>query len=173
MGRGAAACGATRHERYAGRTADQRRAAWASSGSSAGTGTGLVAKKARGKAKNVIVRLGKDFRRKLGQIGAIPSSATSGAGAAVSITLAADPLIRYILRALNVSYSAAPTGGRISVTDGGTTVLDMDITAAGPLSIYLGEGGIQGIGKNRAMVATLAAPGGAVIGKVSLAYEPG
>lgn len=130
-------------------------------------------KSRRGKTRNVIVRLAADVRRRLGQIGILPVSVVSGANAAGVITIAADAAARFVLHYLNVSYSAVPTGGRITVTDGGTTIVDLDITVAGPVVVSLGgAGGAQGAGKNRALVATIAAGGAAIVGKIALGYEP-
>lgn len=94
-------------------------------------------------------------------------NANSGANAAVSITLAAVAGRRNGYKAIVGSYSAAPTGGRLTVTDNAVTVLDIDITAAGPFVIPLPDG-IQNLAVNTALVATLAAAGAAVVGKINL-----
>src|SRR5215468_4968783 len=64
-----------------------------------------------------------------------PLSATAAANTQVQIPMAADPTRRYRLTSLSVSYAGGATAGRISVTDGGTTILDLDIVATGPTSI--------------------------------------
>ncbi len=78
-----------------------------------------------------------------------------------------------MLRWLAWSYSAAPTGGRLTVQDGATTILDFSITAAGPRSLPSGGPparlGLKG-SLNTAMTVTLAAGGAAVSGKVN-AYK--
>lgn len=93
-------------------------------------------------------------------------SATGSAGAAATLTKSAPGSgKRYAFAGIVWSYSAAPTGGALTVTIGGRTLMTFDITSAGPgfipTPIYKG-------GDNEALVVTLAAPGGAVIGKVGL-----
>lgn len=64
------------------------------------------------------------------------------------------------------SYSGTPTGGRITVVVGSTTVMDFDITAGGPgfmpLPIMHGDA-------NEAVVVTIYAGGSGVVGKAGLA----
>lgn len=87
-----------------------------------------------------------------------------GAATAAIITIAAVADNRHILHAVQWSYSAAPTGGRLTVEDGaGTVIFDVDITAAGPneLKPFI-TGSI-----NTAMVITLASGAGAVVGKLN------
>lgn len=96
-----------------------------------------------------------------------PSSATSGANAAVAITYGAVAGQRHRLTALSTSYSGAPNGG-VVVTDGATTVLDLFITSAAPVIVPLPDGGIQG-SVNTALTCTLAAGGIGVVGKVNAA----
>ena len=81
-------------------------------------------------------------------------------------SIAAVPGKRHVLAFLGWSYSAAPTGGSIKVEDGaGTTVFDLAIAVAGhdmlPMAI---RGSI-----NTAMVITLAAGGGVVVGRLNTA----
>ena len=66
-----------------------------------------------------------------------PNQTASGtAGAACSITFTPADADKYVeIWGIEGSYSAAPTGGRISITDGGTLVYDLDITASGPFTI--------------------------------------
>jgi hypothetical protein len=63
------------------------------------------------------------------------------------------------------SYSAAPTGGGLTITNDGDT-FDVDITAAGPgfLPFY------APLGKSSAMVVTLKAGGPGVVGKINVVY---
>lgn len=95
-----------------------------------------------------------------------PQSSTAAANAAVVQTFAAVAGQSHRLTMLAVSYSAAPTGGRVTVADGGTTILDLDITAAGTFFVPLPAGGLKGT-VNTAMTVTLAAAGAAVVGKVN------
>lgn len=91
----------------------------------------------------------------------------SGANAAVALTLAAVAARRNGVKSIVVSYSAAPTGGRLTVTDAGATVLDIDIIAGGPFQIPLPDG-VQNLAVNTALVFTLAAGGAAIVGKINL-----
>lgn len=81
------------------------------------------------------------------------------------ITYAAVPGQRHRLTGLGFSYNAAPTGGRLTVVDGATTRVDIDLTSAGYTDLTLPPGGIFGA-VNTALVITLAAAGAAVTGKV-------
>ena len=68
-----------------------------------------------------------------------------------------------VIHAIQWSYSAAPTGGRLVVTVGGVTVLDTDITSGGP-------GGFQATFAGDGAVITLYAGGAAIVGKLSAQY---
>jgi hypothetical protein len=64
---------------------------------------------------------------------ALWSSNTHASGANAAITLAAIGENGNVeIEAIAWSYSAAPTGGRLTVTSDGVTLLDVDITAGGP-----------------------------------------
>ena len=65
-----------------------------------------------------------------------------------------------------LSYSAAPTGGRVTVLDGATTIFDLDITASGPTLLFLRYP--KRGSANTSMTITLAAGSGAVVGKLNL-----
>lgn len=97
-----------------------------------------------------------------------PAAAAPAVNTAAVITFAAVAGQSHRLTFLVVSYNAAPTGGRLTVADGATNLVDMDVTAAGPLVVPLPPGGIKG-SVNTAMTITLAAAGAAVSGKVSAA----
>jgi len=91
--------------------------------------------------------------------------ATGAGGAATTITIPADTARPNIIGQVGWSYSAAPTGGNIKVEDAsGTTIFEQDVTAAGPGSFTFVPA-LRGT-KNAALIVTLAAPGGAVVGKV-------
>lgn len=101
-----------------------------------------------------------------------PAAGVSAANAAVSIVFAAVAGLTHRLTWLVVSYATAPTTGRMTVSDGTNNILDVDITATGPISIPLPPGGLLGrVGA--AMTITLAAGGAAVVGKVSAAKLTG
>ncbi len=95
-------------------------------------------------------------------------TATSGAGAAVSITWDAIANNSHVVRDIQYSYSAAPAGGALTILDGSDTVFTVDITAAGVGSLYFGSGK-QGTA-GRLMTLTLAAPGGQIVGKVNASH---
>jgi hypothetical protein len=88
------------------------------------------------------------------------------ANTAATQTIAAVVGKRHVLFKIAYSYSAAPTGGRLSVTDGGTTVFDVDITLAGPGAFTL----MEPMGINSEMIVTLAAGGVGITGKLQFTY---
>lgn len=81
------------------------------------------------------------------------------------ITLAAGAGKKHYIPRVVWSYSEAPTGGRLTITDDGDTVLDVDIIAGGPGSLDVG---IESAAANTDMVVTLAAGSGSTIGKLNL-----
>lgn len=87
------------------------------------------------------------------------------ANAAAVVTFNAVAGQRHRLTMLGYSYGTAPTAGRLTVLDGATTIIDLDITAVGPGVLPIPPGGIRG-SVNTAMVATLAAGGAGVQGKI-------
>jgi hypothetical protein len=99
-----------------------------------------------------------------------PTRVNGAAGAAATQTYAAVGSQRHILTQLSVSFSAAPAAVvTLTVADGATTVFEADLAAAtGLVNVTLPPGGIKGTAGN-ALVITVAAPGGAVIAKLSTA----
>ena len=95
-------------------------------------------------------------------------TATSGAGADVSMTWDAETNVAHVLRDLVWSYSAAPTGGEVLVLDGTDTVVDFHVTAAGPGSVSFGSGKQGHAG--RLMTVTLKGGGGAIVGKINASH---
>lgn len=94
-------------------------------------------------------------------------SVAGSAGAAAAISLALDAARPINLLAVYYSYSAAPTGGRLTIADDTpTTYFDQDVPAAGFGSVLFPVPMANIIGKK--LVVTLAAPGGAVIGKLNI-----
>ncbi len=73
---------------------------------------------------------------------------------------------RYVIHNIQWSYSATPTNGRLTVSDG-TTRLDLDITAAGPGVIPV----CIPCDEDAAMTVTLASGGGTVVGKLNVQYS--
>lgn len=90
-----------------------------------------------------------------------PSSNT-----AAVLTYAAVSDRRHVLSGVAFSYSAAPTNGNLKIENGsGTTVFNLDISAAGPGFIPFDpplEGSL-----NTALIITLAAGGSGISGKVN------
>lgn len=90
------------------------------------------------------------------------------ANAAATVTLAATTGKAWVITALSWSYNAAPTGGLVTVADGGTTVLELAVIASGPGEVSLPLAGIAGTTGN-AVTVTLAAAGAAVTGRLNVA----
>lgn len=93
------------------------------------------------------------------------------ANTAAVITLVAVPEQRQKLRFVAWSYSAAPTGGALTITglEGGAT-WEVAITAAGPGAMIMP----QLTGRvNTDVVITLATGGGTVVGRLNVSSEKG
>lgn len=73
---------------------------------------------------------------------------------------------RYI-RKITWSYDDDPTGGSLTITDGGTTVFKVDITGKGVGFIDFDFGEIASSPQN-AVVVTLAAGGAGIAGKLNV-----
>lgn len=96
----------------------------------------------------------------------------AGANAASEITVAASPDEFWVLDSVGWSYSGDPTGGRLVVSIGGETLIDIDITSSGPGLIefhkpYYKTDETRG----EAMVITLHAGGSGVTGRVFCRYR--
>lgn len=92
----------------------------------------------------------------------VPNAAT----AAVVTLNAGGALVANVIAGVAYSYSATPTGGKLTIADGSETVLDLDIPAAGEKVINFipprkGR-------PNRSMTITLASGGGSVQGKLAV-----
>lgn len=98
----------------------------------------------------------------------IEVEATSAANAAAVVNVPAPPAGDVLdIDFIDVSYSAAPTAGRLDIQDGATVVFSADVTVAGQTPIELPEDGLSIRG---ALTATLAAGGAAVVGRLNLGY---
>lgn len=87
--------------------------------------------------------------------------------AAVVTYAAAGAGISHVIAGVAWSYNAAPTGGNLKIEDvSGTTILTLDITAAGPGFIPFPVP-LKG-DANAALIVTLAAGGASATGKVSV-----
>lgn len=96
-----------------------------------------------------------------------PVSATAAVNTAVVITIAHNILNSTRLKTLSWSYNAAPTGGLVTVVVNAVTILQLDITAAGPGFVDLGAAGLE-CANNFDVVITLAAAGAAVAGRLNV-----
>lgn len=92
----------------------------------------------------------------------VPAAAT-----AAVVTLAAVAGKRHHLARIVASYSATPTGGRLTVAFGASTVLDVDVPAAGILDIEFASP-LRNPDSNEAVTVTLASGAGAVQGKLTV-----
>lgn len=95
-----------------------------------------------------------------------PTAATAAANTAVATTYTGVAGQRHRLTYVAYSYNPAPTTGRLTVTDGGATIFDLDLPAAVDREIPLPPGGLQG-SAGLDMVITLAAGGGTSVGKLN------
>ena len=92
----------------------------------------------------------------------VPAAAT-----AAVVTIAAVANRKHWIHNIQWSYSADPTGGRLTITSGGVTKFDVDITTSGP-----GGFGLEIVGGvNEEIVITLASGAGAVVGKLNVQYS--
>lgn len=82
------------------------------------------------------------------------------------VTLTAVANNHRAIRTVIWSYSGAPTGGRLNITDGGSLVLDFDITAGGPGMLPLN----MAFAENTEVVVTLVAGGGGISGKLTVEH---
>lgn len=99
---------------------------------------------------------------------ATPASATAAANTAVTVTVNGVAGQAARLLAISGSYSAAPTAGTVTVVVNAVTILQLDITAAGPFSVPLPPGGLE-CQAGQSAVATLTAAGAAVVGRLNVA----
>jgi hypothetical protein len=89
------------------------------------------------------------------------------ANTAAVVTYAAGAAgVQHCISGIAWSYSAAPTGGNLQITDGGNVAFSLDITAAGPGVINFSPP--KKATAASALVITLAAGGAAISGKLSI-----
>lgn len=90
---------------------------------------------------------------------------TGAAGGAATVAKAVDTERGYVVSQIDWSYSTTPTGGGLTIADGTGTLFNIDIAAAGPGGVKFEPPLLSA--KSSALTVTLAAPGGAVVGKVN------
>ena len=84
------------------------------------------------------------------------------ADTALTITVAADATQFHSVLWIDCGYSATPDStGTVLVSLGGTTIWQMPITAAGPVSFHFPEGGLHSndLTLNEQMLITISDPG--------------
>lgn len=93
--------------------------------------------------------------------------AVAGAAAAISVTAVATKI--HVLETVEYSYGTTPTGGKLTIASGSTTLKEVDVPAAveGQLQFWPGIHGSI----NETLVVTLAAGGGAVQAKLNITYR--
>ena len=95
---------------------------------------------------------------------------SAGAAAAVTVTAPAagtnETTPSVVISKVHCSYSAAPTAGGLTITDGTNTLFAIDITAAGYTPVEFNPPIKLAAGLSA--VVTLLAPGGAVVGKLKV-----
>lgn len=96
-----------------------------------------------------------------------PNATTVNAGGAdVSLTFTPTDPDKFVeIGQIEVSYATAPTNGGVTITDGGTTVWQIDISAAGPQFIQFLQPRAARV-KGNSIVVTL--KGGTVVAKLNV-----
>jgi hypothetical protein len=100
------------------------------------------------------------------------------ANLAAVVTIAAEASNVWCIRRITCSYAdpanaaTTPTAGRLTVVAGSTTLLDVAITLQGEKDFEFDQDNVLTNNTlNEAVVITLAAPGGAVVGKLAVQYQ--
>jgi hypothetical protein len=97
----------------------------------------------------------------------LPADYATATNAAAVVTYAAAGVeIAHSIAGVSWSYSAAPTGGSLTIADGSNTILSVDITAAGPGFLNFSPSKIGT--PNQSMTITLAAGGSGIVGKLTV-----
>ena len=89
--------------------------------------------------------------------------ATASANTNVTLTMTGILGIRHVAHNIQWSYSGTPAGGNITITDGGSTICNVDIIAGGPGALSAFFSGSIG----NTLIITLNAGGGIIVGKLS------
>jgi hypothetical protein len=88
----------------------------------------------------------------------------NGSNAVVTLTLSARPSKRWNIGKVTVGYSAAPTGGLLTVNEGGNPIFVVPISAAGPTAVAISRRGAAG----NPMTISLSAGGSGIVGYVNV-----
>lgn len=97
----------------------------------------------------------------------VRSVSATATNAAATITLGAVSGIKHYILGILFSYSAAPTGGKLTSTGLNGDQLDIDVTAAGAAPL-IAPPAIGASGS--AVTITLAAGGSGIVGKLTVFY---
>lgn len=98
--------------------------------------------------------------------GEIAKKIDASANADASVTITPDDDAHVLIDQIEASYDGTPTDGKLTITDGGTTVWEIDVTAARESIIFAG-----GLKCDQTTVVTLAAGGAGVTGKINVLYR--
>jgi hypothetical protein len=94
---------------------------------------------------------------------------TPAANTAAVVTKAAVAGKYHVIRKIFCGYTATPTGGYLQIEDvAANVVFKIPIPAAGMVEIDFGSEGIRSAAVNTALIVTLAAGSGAVVGSVNV-----
>lgn len=85
------------------------------------------------------------------------------------VTIPADSTKTHVIHWIAASYLSVPTGGRMTITDGGATIWDHDVTIGGTTFFHNLE--LENSAPNQAMVVTLAAGGLTVKSKLVVGFD--
>lgn len=99
-------------------------------------------------------------------------SQDASANTACTLTIPDDPNGYHVIDWIVWSYSGAAytTGGKLTVTIGGTTIIDVDIYNAGPGQLDFSNAPVykSPLKHNESMVITLSAGGSGIVGKLNV-----
>lgn len=87
----------------------------------------------------------------------------NASNAAATLTLAAQNGKRWHIGVVTVGYSAAPTGGLLTINEGGNPIFVVPITDAGPTSVLVFRRSAPG----NAMSLVLSAGGSGIVGYIN------
>lgn len=106
-------------------------------------------------------------------VGKVAQKLDASANADAVVTVPAKQTEFWVLDWLAWSYSGSPTGGKVTVSIGGTVLFEVDITDDGPGAFHFENAPLYDANEttNQALVVTLAAGGAGVTGKLNIRYR--
>jgi len=100
-------------------------------------------------------------------------TATAAANTEVVLTIAASSVVRHVLKAVDITYSAAPTNGLLTIEEGsGNVVRSFTIGTQTSFSKEFPSDGLI-LDRNVALVVRLSAGGSGVIGRINVTRSAG